>query len=212
MNSYCVYKHTFPNGKTYIGITGKPLAQRWKRGKNYRNNVYMTRAVEKYGWENIDHEIIESELTKPEAEAKERELIALFKSNVPEYGYNITSGGECIGKHSDETKQKLREIRARLNKNPEYIRHLSESHKGKSPANKGVPMSDEQKRKLSIAKRGCEGHGFVRVLCVETGVIYDSLTEAAKATGSRREKICDVCRHNRKTTNGFHWKYVGEQT
>ena len=78
MDNYSVYKHTFPNGKIYIGITGKPLAQRWKRGKNYRNNIYMTRAIEKYGWDNINHEVIESELTKPEAEAKERELIAIL--------------------------------------------------------------------------------------------------------------------------------------
>lgn len=210
MDNYSVYKHTFPNGKIYIGITGKPLSQRWKRGKNYRNNIYMTRAIEKYGWDNINHEVIGSELTKPEAEAKERELIALYKSNIPEYGYNITSGGECVGKHSLETRQKLREIRAKLNNNPEYIKHLSESHKGKSPSNKGIPMTEEQKRKLSLAKRGCVGHGLIKVLCVETGVIYGSLTEASKATGSRVEKICEVCKHNRKTTNGFHWEYAGD--
>lgn len=209
-NKYCVYMHTFPNGKRYIGITGNPVKKRWKRGKNYRNNIYMMRAVDKYGWDNINHEVIAFELSKEEAEAKEREMIALYKSNTPEGGYNITSGGECIGKHSEETINKLREIRSWLEQNPEYKRHMSESHKGIAPPNKGVPMSEEQKRKISLAKRGCVGHGQKKVLCVETGIVYDSLTEAAEKTGSRIEKIVDVCKHSRHTTNGFHWEYMEE--
>lgn len=210
MNSFCVYVHTFPNGKKYVGITGKPPAQRWKRGKNYRNNIYMTRAVEKYGWDNIDHEIIESELSQSDAEAKERELISLYKSNTPEHGYNITSGGECIGKHSIETLRKLSEIKRRLDANSDYKRHVSESHRGNAPANKGCKLSEEQKKKISLAKRGCKGHGQKKVLCVETGHIYESLTAAAESTGTRIEKIVDVCKHNRKTTNGFHWEYAEE--
>lgn len=168
----------------------------------------MTRAIEKYGWDNIDHEIIESELTKEEAEAKERELIAKYKSNVPEHGYNITSGGECIGKHSLETIEKFKEIKRRLDANPEYRRRLREGHKGISPPNKGKPMSEEQKIKLSIAKRGCEGHGKKKVLCVETGVIYESLTLAAKETGTNITKIVEVCKHHRHTSNGLHWEYA----
>lgn len=210
MNSYCVYAHTFPNGKKYIGITGKPSKQRWKNGKNYRNNIYMMRAINKYGWENVDHEIIESELSQHDAEAKERELIAFYQSNTPEHGYNITSGGECIGKHSIETRNKLREIKRRLDNNEEYKKHISEAHKGITPPNKGVPMSEEQKRKISISKKGCEGHGKKKVLCVETGVIYDSLTSAAKETHSRIGKIVEVCKNNRCTTNGFHWQYIGD--
>ena len=208
MNKFCVYVHTFPNGKKYVGITGKSPKQRWKRGKNYRNNILMTRAIEKYGWDNINHEIIEHELTQSEAEAKERELIALYKTNTPEFGYNITSGGECIGKHSVETRKKLSEIKRRLDADPEYKKHVSESHKGKSPANKGCPMTDEQKKKISLAKQGCEGHGKRKVICIETGIIYDSLTLAAKETSTNISKIVAVCKHERKTTNGFHWEYA----
>lgn len=200
--------HLFPNGKRYIGITGTPPKRRWKRGKNYRNNIYMTRAIKKYGWDNIDHAIIASELSKEEAEAKERELIALYKSNVPEHGYNISSGGECVGKHSPETIEKLKAIKKRLDADPKYRKHLSEGHKGITPPNKGCPMSEEQKKKISIAKRGCEGHGKKKVLCVETGVVYDSLTAAAKETGANITKIVEVCKHHRRTTNGFRWEYV----
>lgn len=209
-HNYLVYMHQFHNGKKYVGITGKSTAKRWKRGKNYRNNVLMTRAIEKYGWDNIDHTIIESELTKEEAEAKEREMIALYQSNVPEHGYNITSGGECVGKHSFETRQKLSEIKRRLDKDPEYKKRVSESHKGISPPNKGMRMTEGQKMKISLAKRGCIGHGMKKVICVDTGKIYESITVAARETGANAGRIVDVCKHNRKTTNGCRWEYVRE--
>ena len=106
----------------------------------------------------------------------------------------------------------MSEIKKRQCADPEYIKKLSESHKGISPPNKGVPMSEEQKRKLSIAKTGCKGHGQRRVLCVETGMIYESLTIASKETGSNLSKIVEVCKHNRRTTNGLHWEYVRVQT
>ena len=36
-NNFCVYKHTCPNGKVYIGITGKKPKHRWgKDGSGYK--------------------------------------------------------------------------------------------------------------------------------------------------------------------------------
>lgn len=208
--TYSVYMHVFPNGKRYIGLTGKPPKQRWKRGRNYQNNTYMTRAVEKYGWDNIQHIIVEDGLTKESAEAKERMLISYFKSNDQRYGYNISSGGECIGKHSIETRRKISEIKKRQSADPEYRKKLSIAHKGITPPNKGVPMSEEQKKKLSIAKMGSEGHGKRKVLCIETNIIYESITEASKQTGAQMGKIVEVCKGHRNTTKNYHWKYVEE--
>lgn len=31
--TYKVYKHIFPNGKVYVGITSQPLNCRWRSGK-----------------------------------------------------------------------------------------------------------------------------------------------------------------------------------
>lgn len=94
-NSYFVYKHTCSNGKVYIGITCQTPSKRWHSGKGYYRNKYFTSAIEKYGWENIKHEILFDSLTQKEAEAKEIELIAFYKSNQREYGYNLSVGGEC---------------------------------------------------------------------------------------------------------------------
>lgn len=108
MNNYCVYKHTSPNGKVYIGITGKNPIERWDYGHGYKNNKHFWNAIVKYGWKNIRHEILLDGLTKEQAEQKEIEFIAKYKSNICEYGYNRDNGGTCIGSHSAETKEKIR--------------------------------------------------------------------------------------------------------
>ncbi len=35
---YCVYMHTAPNGKVYIGITSQKPSQRFGRGRGYWHN------------------------------------------------------------------------------------------------------------------------------------------------------------------------------
>ena len=68
--NYTVYKHTSPSGKVYIGITGIEPEKRWRKGWGYNHNTYFINAVKKYGWDNIKHEIIDTNLTKEEAELK----------------------------------------------------------------------------------------------------------------------------------------------
>ena len=53
---------------------------------------YFTNAIKKYGWANIEHKILYTNLSKEEAEQKEIELIKEYKSNKREYGYNLTEG------------------------------------------------------------------------------------------------------------------------
>ena len=63
MRKYKVYKHTFPNGKIYIGITSKKnVKRRWGNGgSGYKDQTYMRNAINKYGWENVKHEILYEE-------------------------------------------------------------------------------------------------------------------------------------------------------
>ena len=54
-NNYSVYVHTAPSGKMYVGITKQKPEYRWGRnGIKYKTQVFY-RAIEKYGWDNIDH-------------------------------------------------------------------------------------------------------------------------------------------------------------
>lgn len=75
--NYCVYKHTFPDGWVYVGIT-KDVRTRWNGGTGYSENQKMFRAIVKYGWDNIKHEILKDGLTKAEAEKLESQLIRKF--------------------------------------------------------------------------------------------------------------------------------------
>ena len=104
-NSYTVYRHIFPNGKQYIGITMQDPIKRWGRGSGYAKQPKIMGAIIKYGWDNIQHEILFTGLTKAEAEEAEIKLIKAADSIVQ--GYNVDTGGNTTGTHSEETKRKI---------------------------------------------------------------------------------------------------------
>ncbi len=47
-----------------------------------------------------------------------------------------------------------------------------------------------------------------QVLCLETGVVYPSLSEAARQLGFSFSTISSACNGRYKRAYGFHWKYV----
>ena len=107
--TYTVYKHTTPSNKVYIGITSKPVNARWRNGLGYKKQPYFYKAIQKYGWENIKHEIIAELLTKDEACKMEIHLISEYESTNRDNGYNSSTGGELTGEGhevSKETKKK----------------------------------------------------------------------------------------------------------
>lgn len=124
--NYTVYKHIFPNNKIYIGITKRKPEIRWNKGKGYKLCPLMNKAIQKYGWDNVKHEILFTNLTKKQAEEKEIQLIKEYKCNNRKYGYNIENGGNCCGTHSEETKRKIG-AKSKGNKNC-LGRHISKDH------------------------------------------------------------------------------------
>lgn len=232
-NNYCVYKHTSPSGKVYIGITNQKPEHRWRNGTKYTHNEHFTAAIEMYGWDNFAHEIIANKLTRSEAVEMEIALIAKYKSNQREYGYNITPGGDHY-RHTKESRQKIGQAGRGRRHTEETRRKMSESRKGekshfygKAPWCKGKHLSEETKQKLSEAHKGktlspahrqklSEAHkgkpatNQKAVRCKETGVIYPSAKSAADAIGRSFSSVCAVCRGERKTTAGLHWEYIKE--
>lgn len=150
-NNWCVYKHTTPSGKVYIGITSQKPERRWRNGNGYKhgNCVAFWNAVQKYGWDNIKHEILESNLSNEDACEKEKQYIKQYQSTNSKFGYNITTGGSgCPGlkgkknplygiPRSDKDKQAISKA----------IKKYYETHERK-------PISDEARKKLSIAHSG----------------------------------------------------------
>lgn len=94
--TWYVYMHTNKiNNKKYIGITGQDRYwDRWRSdGSGYKTQVFG-RAIEKYGWDNFDHEILKEVETESEACELEQYYIQKYKSNNKDFGYNISMGGE----------------------------------------------------------------------------------------------------------------------
>ena len=93
--SFSVYRHIFPSGKSYIGITSLNPNDRWRDGHGYKGCPAINNAIKKYGWDNVDHIIMFDNLTKDEACKKEIELIQKYNTLVPN-GYNIDKGGSSV--------------------------------------------------------------------------------------------------------------------
>lgn len=49
-----------------------------------------------------------------------------------------------------------------------------------------------------------------RVVCIETGKIYNSITIASKDTNINDGSISKVCHNKRKTAGGYHWRFYDE--
>lgn len=107
---YTIYKHTNKvNGKSYIGQTKcEDLTRRWTGGNGYNGCPYFYNAIKRYGWNGFTHEVIETGLTKKEADEKEIYYIKHFDTTNPEHGYNIQRGGHHDGTLSEESLAKFR--------------------------------------------------------------------------------------------------------
>lgn len=89
--NYKLYVHIIPDGRRYYGITKrKYLSERWQRGKGYKNNPYFTDAINKYGWDNIEHIVIYDDLTEEEARALEKYFIQWYRTTNKNDGCNIS--------------------------------------------------------------------------------------------------------------------------
>ena len=112
---YTVYKLTDPNGKIYIGCTGKPIEERWKKGRGYSRDTPIREAIVQFGWDNFKKEILCEHLIKEGADKLERWFIAFYDSSDPEKGYNRFLGGLGKGVHMSKiTRQLSRESKKRL--------------------------------------------------------------------------------------------------
>jgi group I intron endonuclease len=152
---YYVYCHTFPNGKRYVGITRTSPERRWGKGRNYNTCPLMDRAIQKYGCENIKHDVIDTAESREDAEAKERHYIELFMSDRPEHGYNILPGGDVANNPlTDEIRYKLGTGQRGRNRTDEEKSRISAGVREKfsrpeSNGHLGMHHDDSTRQKMS---------------------------------------------------------------
>ena len=220
---YTVYQHKNKiNGKIYIGITMQIPEKRWGRnGCNYKSSPHFYSAIQKYGWNNFEHNILFINLTKEEACLKEEELIKEFNSMNREYGYNSTSGGD-IFVMNEETKQKISQA---LVGNQNNLGHSCSEEKKKkiSEAQKGREFTEEHKQKLSEAAKNrhvpCseekkqtlkEKSHKKPVYCEELNKVFESVQECGRQLGIPATNITKLCNGRGKTLKGYHLRYYND--
>ena len=230
---WCVYIHTSPSGKRYVGITSQNPEKRWgKDGKNYldknKEGKYrqpaIANAIVKYpNWNEWEHVIFDEGLTHDEACNAEKFLIA--KLDTYKNGYNETEGGEgAVGIILTE----------------EHKRKISESRKGKflGEANSFYGKKHTEKSKMlmrehHVGKSGEENHFYGKhhteefknmmremkgtPVCqfdMDLNFIkeYPSIAYAEKCTGIWESMINGCCNKQvgYKTAGGFVWVFKSD--
>ena len=237
--AWAVYVHRNKiNGKRYVGITSN-LKLRWRNGGGYRPQPYFWRAIQKYGCNNFEHEILLQNETHEYACKAERCLIKHYKTKNPLYGYNLTDGGdgprglivteETRQKMSeshkgkklpDEQKKMLSETRIG-EKNPYYNKkHSEESRKKMSIAGKGRPKTQKFKDQMSQRVSGAKNPmAKYPVYCINTGEVFWGAKGASNQyTHILASNISAVCRGKTKhagkhptTHEPLGWLYLYDQ-
>lgn len=220
---YCI--ENINTNKKYIGQS-VDIIDRWRKhryelNKNHHDNDYLQKAWNKYGEENFKFYVLEY-CVIDDLNEKERYYIDLYKTLNRNYGYNLKSGGQDSNTLSQEIRNKISDSnkKAYLNSNLKEIRSndalkqwanpkIKEKIMGENNGMYGKHHTKETREKMSEMKKGklSPKRDMTPVLCEELNKIFDCAAIAAKETGAHSGCILQVCRGQRKTAGGYHWKF-----
>ena len=232
-SNFCVYIHTFPNGKKYVGVTKKDPLVRWgKSGEGYKNQV-VYEAIQFYGWENIKHEVVMYNLTKDEASKVEKALIKELDTTSTCKGYNVSSGGifnlndgiKVICLNTLEVFPSISEAANRYNFSISTLKQYLHLYPGDNTKYAGKDLktgeelmwdyydeSKEYTKKVYVGKN----RSPKRVICLNTLEIFDSMMDACRAKGINRDDLrahmkglYNMCGYDSEG-NGLIWEIYDE--
>lgn len=109
--------------------------------------------------------------------------------------------GKTRGPLSEETRRKISAAHTGMKHTEEAKQKLRDLYKGKKPS--AALLAGAHRYATSPDNKLAKA-----VICIETGIVYFSAAEAARRTGLDRSKISAVCRGDRKSTNGTHWRFA----
>lgn len=185
------------NGKIYVGQTKQGYLKRFAQHLCPADGSPRLRnAVKKHGKKVFVCELLDIALDRHTANEKEKMWIKLLGTYANKNGYNLSMGGS-IGEFNEETLKKM-----------------SDSHKGEKNHFYGKHHTEETKAYLSKIKKGRftgkDHHRARKVLCVESGEVFDTVKEAEEKNGIAHGKISAVCNkeYGRRTAGGYHWQWV----
>ena len=184
-----IYKTTcLVNNLIYIGQKKSPI---FLEQKYLGSGKILKCAIAKYGRDNFKVELLQECMTFEELNYYEKFYIQKFNSVCPDIGYNISLGGQGTpgvdpgyhlgmqGKHQSDYQKKRASI-ANSRKRTE----AEKANYRKGQLGKIIPS----KRK--------------KVQCVETGQVFNCLSDACKFAKSGH--VGAVCKGKRNTAGGYH--------
>jgi group I intron endonuclease len=219
------------NGKAYIGQTIQTLQKRWGKGSEYSTCTHFYNAIQKYGWDNFEHKILECGLNESDLNERERYWIQYY--NSIENGYNLREGGN--NHHLTQShKEKIQIANAKTQGHAVICLNTKKIYESINSAKRDTGAEHIEKcctGELQSAGKDSEGNALVwkylkdytgeeeflikkqkrsktKVLCIETNIIYDSAKEAERQTGISSTSIGRVCNGKRKTAGNFTWKWA----
>ena len=155
----CIYKaENCVNHKVYIGKTTKVMENRRKDHlyKSSRgSNTYFHKAITKYGKENFVWSVLEESSDETVLFEKEKEYISKFRSNDPEYGYNLTVGGEGVSGRvipAEENERRSKAVSAYLKGKPKSEETKEKIRK--TLAGRPRKLTEDQRKELSERMSG----------------------------------------------------------
>lgn len=127
---YKLYMHiNKTNGKVYVGQTKNSYCRRWRNGKGYSACSRFAKSIEKYGWDGFEHIPLIEGLSKSEADYFEQFFIEFFDSQNPEFGYNLTAGGDENPMDNLVVRTKYYESMKKMHADPEWQKKHREAMK-----------------------------------------------------------------------------------
>ena len=214
------------NQKIYIGKSNN-IFRRFTEHKSVYEwartlNKPLYQAFLKYGLNNFTFEVLE-ECPIEKLNDKEKYWIAYFNSTNPNYGYNITSGGDGHDSNENHPNHKLTEadvkdIRTRY-KNLERRKDVEKLYKDKiGPSGfkkvwQGITWSNimpevytEENKKFHASNTGQKGSSNGRALLKEEDVIEIRLRKKA---GENWEKVYKDYEHTGIKKSSFYYTWCG---
>lgn len=191
MNRFFVYCHIRADNNSVFYV-GKGVKHRINQS-NRRSNYWKSIVSKAGGFQSI---VIGQDLEERAALDLEVRVISEMRGAGCKL-CNMTNGGDGVSgyKHPPELREHLRQ-RAVGNKSRTGQKASAEERRRVSLAQMGKKHSDQTKKKMGI-----------RILCVTTGRIYDTQTEASKDLGLHSSSISMCCRGQLKQTGGYEFQY-----
>jgi len=193
------------NDKQYVGQTISSMEKRFKEHCSTRASCPLIhKAIKKYGKDNFEIKLIQEVHDPTQLDYLERHYIGALNTMVPN-GYNLSPGGNSNGKHSEETKEKIRRAHLGIPKGP-----MSSLHKEKLRiASTGKSPTKETRTKLRIAAKKNQLKNSIQIID-QNNIIYRSIREASRILGIAPVLIRNVLNGKQNRTKKYSFKYHKE--